>query len=164
MSLASASAAPRAATALPPAIYLLSLCSFAFGLSEFIAAGMLSGMARDLHASVAAAGGAIAAYALGAAIGAPMLTAMLARRPTRQVLVATMAVLAVGSLGMAQAPALGALLGVRFVVGISLHPSRHKKSQPAGWLFVFDRRPSLPSTHAHHFLVTTRTISRHLFE
>ena len=119
MSLASTSAAPRAATALPPAIYLLSLCSFAFGLSEFIAAGMLSGMARDLHASVAAAGGAIAAYALGAAIGAPVLTAMLARRPTRQVLVATMAVLAVGSLGMAQAPALGALLGVRFVVGLA---------------------------------------------
>ena len=72
----------RAAASLPPAIYLLSLCSFAFGLSEFIAAGLLTPMARDLHASVAAAGGAIAAYALGAAIGAPILTAMLARRPT----------------------------------------------------------------------------------
>ena len=110
-------AAPPAA--LPPAIYLLSLCSFAFGLSEFIAAGLLSGMARDLHASVAAAGGAIAAYALGAAIGAPILTAMLSRWPERQVLVATMAVLAGGSVAMAVAPALGALLGVRFVVGLA---------------------------------------------
>ena len=110
-------AAPPAA--LPPAIYLLSLCSFAFGLSEFIAAGLLSGMARDLHASVAAAGGAIAAYALGAAIGAPILTAMLSRWPERQVLVVTMAVLAGGSLAMAVAPALGALLGVRFVVGLA---------------------------------------------
>lgn len=105
--------------ALPPSIYLLSLCSCAFGLSEFIAAGLLSGMARDLHASVSAAGGAIAAYALGAAIGAPVLTAMLARRPARQVLVATMAVLAAGSVAMAQAPVLGALLGVRFVVGLA---------------------------------------------
>ena len=105
--------------ALPPSIYWLSLCSFAFGLSEFIAAGLLSPMARDLQASVAAAGGAIAAYALGAAIGAPVLTAMLAHRPTRQVLVATMAVLAAGSVAMAQAPALGALLGVRFVVGLA---------------------------------------------
>ncbi|WFR81555.1 MFS transporter [Janthinobacterium rivuli] len=104
---------------LPFSIYLLSLCSFAFGLSEFIAAGLLSPMARDLHASVAAAGGAIAAYALGAAIGAPILTAMLARRPTRQVLVATMLVLAVGSVAMAAAPALGALLGVRFTVGLA---------------------------------------------
>ncbi|WP_426072412.1 MFS transporter [Janthinobacterium sp. DSP2-3-3] len=119
MSLASTSAVPRAATALPPAIYLLSLCSFAFGLCEFIAAGLLSPMARDLHASVAAAGGAIAAYALGAAIGAPVLTAMLARRPTRQVLLATMAVLAAGSVAMAAAPALGALLGVRFIVGLA---------------------------------------------
>ena len=74
--------------ALPPSIYWLSLCSFAFGLCEFIAAGLLTPMARDLHASVAAAGGAIAAYALGAAIGAPVLTAMLARRPVRQILVA----------------------------------------------------------------------------
>ncbi|SDO09976.1 Predicted arabinose efflux permease, MFS family [Janthinobacterium sp. OK676] len=109
----------RAAAPLPPAIYLLSLCSFAFGLCEFIAAGLLSPMARDLHASVAAAGGAIAAYALGAAIGAPILTAMLARRPTRQVLVATMLVLAAGSVAMAAAPALGALLGVRFAVGLA---------------------------------------------
>lgn len=109
----------RSAAALPPAIYLLSLCSFAFGLSEFIAAGLLSSMARELQASVAATGGAIAAYALGAAIGAPILTAMLASRPKRQVLVATMAVLALGSLAMAAAPGLGPLLAVRFVVGLA---------------------------------------------
>jgi len=109
----------RSATALPPAIYLLSLCSFAFGLSEFIAAGLLSSMARELQASVAVTGGAIAAYALGAAIGAPILTAMLARRPERQVLATTMAVLALGSLAMAAAPGLGPLLAVRFVVGLA---------------------------------------------
>lgn len=124
MSPVSTSAAARAAAPLPPAtlppsIYLLSLCSFAFGLSEFIAAGLLSSMARELHASVAATGGAIAAYALGAAIGAPVLTAMLARRPTRQVLVATMLVLALGSVAMAAAPGLPALLGVRFAVGLA---------------------------------------------
>ena len=118
MSIVSTRAAASPA-ALPPAIYLLSLCSFAFGLSEFIAAGLLSGMARDLHASVAAAGGAIAAYALGAAIGAPLLTAALSRWPERQLLVATLAVLAAGSVAMATAPALGALLGVRFVVGLA---------------------------------------------
>ena len=104
---------------MPIAIYLLSLCSFAFGLSEFIAAGLLSGMARELHASVAATGGAIAAYALGAAIGAPILTAMLARCPDRLVLAATMLVLAVGSLGMAGAPGLTSLLLLRFLVGLA---------------------------------------------
>lgn len=124
MSPVSTQAVARAAVPLPPAtlppsIYLLSLCSFAFGLSEFIAAGLLSSMARELHASVAATGGAIAAYALGAAIGAPVLTAMLARRPTRQVLVATMLVLALGSMAMAAAPGLPALLAVRFVVGLA---------------------------------------------
>jgi predicted MFS family arabinose efflux permease len=104
---------------MPIAIYLLSLCSFAFGLSEFIAAGLLSGMARELHASVAATGGAIAAYALGAAIGAPILTALLARRSDRLVLAATMLVLAVGSVGMAGAPGLTSLLLLRFLVGLA---------------------------------------------
>lgn len=104
---------------MPIAIYLLSLCSFAFGLSEFVAAGLLSGMARELHASVAATGGAIAAYALGAAIGAPILTALLARRSDRLVLAATMLALAVGSLGMAGAPGLTSLLLLRFLVGLA---------------------------------------------
>ena len=104
---------------MPIAIYLLSLCSFAFGLSEFVAAGLLSGMARELHASVAATGGAIAAYALGAAIGAPILTALLACRSDRRVLAATMLVLAVGSVGMAAAPGLSSLLLLRFVVGLA---------------------------------------------
>ena len=104
---------------MPIAIYLLSLCSFAFGLSEFVAAGLLSGMARELHASVAATGGAIAAYALGAAIGAPILTALLACRSDRRVLAATMLVLAVGSVGMAAAPGLTSLLLLRFLVGLA---------------------------------------------
>ncbi len=104
---------------MPIAIYLLSLCSFAFGLSEFVAAGLLSGMARELHASVAATGGAIAAYALGAAIGAPILTALLACRSDRLVLAATMLALAVGSVGMAAAPGLTSLLVLRFLVGLA---------------------------------------------
>lgn len=104
---------------MPIAIYLLSLCSFAFGLSEFVAAGLLSGMARELHASVAATGGAIAAYALGAAIGAPILTALLACRSDRLVLAATMLALAVGSVGMAAAPGLTSLLLLRFLVGLA---------------------------------------------
>ena len=104
---------------MPIAIYLLSLSSFAFGLSEFVAAGLLSGMARELHASVAATGGAIAAYALGAAIGAPILTALLACRSDRLVLAATMLALAVGSVGMAAAPGLTSLLLLRFLVGLA---------------------------------------------
>ena len=104
---------------MPIAIYLLSLCSFAFGLSEYVAAGLLSGMASELHASVAATGGAIAAYALGAAIGAPILTALLACRSDRRVLAATMLVLAVGSVGMAAAPGLTSLLLLRFLVGLA---------------------------------------------
>ena len=62
---------------MPVAVYVFSLCTFAFGLSEFVVAGLVSAMADDLHARVEAVGTAIAAYAFGAAIGAPFLTCLL---------------------------------------------------------------------------------------
>ena len=35
---------------MPVAVYVFSLCTFAFGLSEFVVAGLVSAMADDLHA------------------------------------------------------------------------------------------------------------------
>ena len=71
---------------MPAAIYVFSLCAFAFGLSEFVVAGLVTSIADDLHAPIATVGTAIAAYALGAAIGAPLITALLAHWRDRQIL------------------------------------------------------------------------------
>jgi len=103
---------------MPAAIYVFSLCAFAFGLSEFIVAGLLTAIADDLDAPISLVGTAIAAYALGAAIGAPFITARVAHWRDRQILLLATAMLAVGSLLMSASPTLVVLLAIRFVVGL----------------------------------------------
>ncbi|ADP16729.1 major facilitator superfamily protein 30 [Achromobacter xylosoxidans A8] len=104
---------------MPVAVYVFSVCTFAFGLSEFVAAGLISAMAASLGASIEAAGASIAVYALGAAIGAPLVTALLAPWTDRRILALAMAVLAAGSVLMSLSPTLPVLLGVRFLVGLA---------------------------------------------
>ncbi|WP_369968534.1 MFS transporter [Stenotrophomonas rhizophila] len=103
---------------MPPAIYVFSLCAFAFGLSEFVVAGLLTAIADDLDVPISLVGTAIAAYALGAAIGAPFITALVAHWRDRHILLLATALLGVGSLLMSASPNLMALLAVRFVVGL----------------------------------------------
>ena len=103
---------------MPAAIYVFSLCAFAFGLSEFVVAGLVTTIADDLHAPIATVGTAIAAYALGAAIGAPLITALVAHWRDRQILLLATALLALGSLLMSASPNLLTLLAIRFVVGL----------------------------------------------
>jgi len=104
---------------MPTVIYVFSLCTFTFGLSEFVVAGLVSAMAEDLGTSTTAVGSAIAAYALGAAIGAPLLTALLLNWRDRTSLSLTLAVLAVGSLAFAWAEQLWTVNLVRFVIGLA---------------------------------------------
>ncbi|MFJ4347746.1 MFS transporter [Pseudomonas sp. NPDC089401] len=103
---------------MPIVIYVFSLCTFTFGLSEFVVAGLVSAMAVDLGSSTTAVGSAIAAYALGAAIGAPLLTALLLGWRERNVLALTLAVLALGSLAFAWVEQLWAVNLIRLVIGL----------------------------------------------
>ena len=103
---------------MPAAIYVFSLCAFAFGLSEFVVAGLLTAIADDLDAPISLVGTAIAAYALGAAIGAPFITALVAHWRDRHILLLATALLGVGSLLMSASPNLMVLLAVRFVFGL----------------------------------------------
>ncbi|HDS1733695.1 MFS transporter [Pseudomonas sp. BP8] len=104
---------------MPIVIYVFSLCTFTFGLSEFIVAGLVSAMADDLGSSLTSVGSAIAAYALGAAIGAPILTALLVSWRDRSVLLLTLAVLSLGSLLLASLDQLLLVHLLRFVIGLA---------------------------------------------
>ncbi|MDR6711023.1 putative MFS family arabinose efflux permease [Pseudomonas hunanensis] len=104
---------------MPIVIYVFSLCTFTFGLSEFIVAGLVSAMADDLGSSLTSVGSAIAAYALGAAIGAPILTALLVSWRDRSVLLLTLAVLGLGSLLLASLDQLLLVHLLRFVIGLA---------------------------------------------
>ncbi len=104
---------------MPAVIYIFSLCTFTFGLSEFVVAGLVSAISMDLHESISQVGSAIAAYALGAAIGAPIITALLANWRDKTVLLLTLGVLAAGSVAISLAPDVLTLRGVRFIIGLA---------------------------------------------
>ncbi|WP_226475983.1 MFS transporter [Pseudomonas sp. MWU16-30323] len=104
---------------MPAVIYIFSLCTFTFGLSEFVVAGLVSAISADLHEPISQVGSAIAAYALGAAIGAPFITALLANWRDKTVLLLTLGVLAAGGVAISLAPDVLTLHGVRFIVGLA---------------------------------------------
>ncbi|WDY55580.1 MFS transporter [Pseudomonas sp. PSKL.D1] len=103
---------------MPIVIYVFSLCTFTFGLSEFVVAGLVSAMAEDLGTSAAVAGSAVAAYALGAAIGAPLLTAWLLGQRERTSLALALVVLATGSFAFACAEQWVSMNLIRLGIGL----------------------------------------------
>jgi DHA1 family inner membrane transport protein len=76
----------------------LGVGGFAIGTGEFVIMGLLPEVARDLHVTIPEAGHVISAYALGVVIGAPTLAVLAAHWPRRALLIALMALFAVGNL------------------------------------------------------------------
>jgi DHA1 family inner membrane transport protein len=96
----------------------LALGGFAIGTTEFASMSLLPYFAASLGVDAPTAGHAISAYALGVVIGAPVIAVLAARLPRRVILVALMAVFAVGNLLSALAPSFGWMLAFRFFSGL----------------------------------------------
>ena len=108
----------RANRAFGPAVAALGVGGFAIGTGEFVIMGLLPEVARDLQVTIPEAGHVISAYALGVVVGAPMLAVLAAHWPRRALLVALMALFAVGNLASALAPGYLSLNLLRFVAGL----------------------------------------------
>ncbi|MBT0772677.1 MFS transporter [Kineosporia sp. J2-2] len=100
------------------ALVTLAICSFGLGTGEYVALGLLPGIAHDLHVSVPEAGHLISAYAAGVVIGAPLLTAISIRLPRKGLLIGLVVMLAAGNLLSAVMPEFTSLLVVRFLSGL----------------------------------------------
>ena len=100
---------------MPIAIYALALAAFAIGSAEFIISGILPPLATDLDVSIPTAGMLVTAYAIGVAIGGPVLNVATARFAQKTVLVSVMLLFAVAQLLCAMAPDYGLLLVARLV-------------------------------------------------
>ena len=111
-------ASTRAAARPGVALAALALGGFAIGTTEFVAMGLLPEIARGVSVSLPAAGEIVSAYALGVVVGAPVLATLAARFPRRTVLIAFMALYAVGNALSALAPSFGLLALSRFVAGL----------------------------------------------
>ena len=95
----------------------LLLGTFVTGSAELLTAGLLTQISSGLGVSVPAAGALFSAYALGLALGGPLLTAATIRLDRRPVLVGSMALFAIMVLAPAALPHFGWFVATRLVAG-----------------------------------------------
>jgi DHA1 family inner membrane transport protein len=104
---------------MPLALWALTLSAFAIGTTEFVIVGLIPTIAQDLGVSLPSAGLLVSLYAVGVAIGAPVLTALTGRWPRKAVLLSLMALFVVGNLFAWQAPSYESLIIARILTGLA---------------------------------------------
>ncbi|WP_170225839.1 MFS transporter [Pseudonocardia cypriaca] len=101
------------------AVAPLGIGAFAIGTDLFVVAGVLPDLAADLGVTVGTAGLTVTVFALAYATGAPVLGALLAARPMRQVLIGSLVLFALCNVVSALAPGLAVLLGARVLAALT---------------------------------------------
>lgn len=91
----------------------LAVAAFGIGTTEFVILGLLPEMAQDLSVSIPAAGMLVSAYALGVAVGGPILAVATTRMPRKVTLAWLMVLFILGNLGCALAPSYNWLMVAR---------------------------------------------------
>ncbi|WP_405473053.1 MFS transporter [Streptomyces canus] len=98
-------------------VSVLAFGAFATGMDAYVMAGLLDGIGRELEVSTSQAGQCVTVFTVCYAVSAPMLSAVLARLPTRTVLVAALLVFTLANAGSALAGTYPFLLACRAVAG-----------------------------------------------
>lgn len=121
---------------MPLPLFALFLAAFAFGTTEFVIAGILPDVAVGLGVSIPFAGYLVSGYALGIAVGGPLLTMATRSVSRRTILIALTIAFCLGQIACALAPSFatmlifriataiahGAYFGIAMVVAVSLVP------------------------------------------
>ncbi|MFI0353084.1 MFS transporter [Actinomadura sp. 9N407] len=98
----------------------LFLGMFVLGSGELLVVGLLNLIAADLQVSISAAGVLVTAYALGLAIGGPILTALTIKLDKRTILIGTVSLVVLCTLVPVLTSSFGLFVAVRAVIG-ALH-------------------------------------------
>ncbi|MBV8626304.1 MAG: MFS transporter [Paraburkholderia sp.] len=127
---------------MPIPLLALAISAFAIGTTEFVIMGLLPQVAQDLSVSIPSAGLLVSGYALGVAVGAPLLAVVTSKMPRKLALQLLMAVFIVGNVLCAVAGnysmlmvarvvtsfAHGSFFGIGAVVAASLVPQEKRAS------------------------------------
>ncbi|AJH74016.1 sugar (and other) transporter family protein [Bacillus cereus ATCC 4342] len=127
------------------ALISLMISTFAIGTTEFIIMGILPDVAKDLNVSISSTGLLVTGYAIGVAIGAPLLTALTGKMQRKKLLLMLMLLFVIGNTLCAVAPtyefllvsrvlaafAHGTFFGVGSVVASKLVPPEKQSSAVA---------------------------------
>jgi MFS transporter, DHA1 family, inner membrane transport protein len=104
---------------MPIPLLALAISAFAIGTTEFVIMGLLPDVANDLAVSLPSAGLLVSGYALGVAVGAPLLAVITSRMPRKLALQLLMGVFIVGNVLCAIAPGYGVLMVARVVTSFA---------------------------------------------
>ncbi|CAM2914606.1 MFS transporter [Paenibacillus sediminis] len=103
----------------PVSILSLTVGAFAIGMTEFVIMGLLPNVANDLHVSIPTAGQLITMYALGVAIGAPIMTILTNRIPQKMLLCLLMGLFILGNGISVFAPNYTVLMIARMITALT---------------------------------------------
>lgn len=118
-STAAVAAVPAKSTKLPAALWALTISAFGIGTTEFVIVGLLPTVAKDLGTSIASAGLLVSLYALGVAIGAPILTALTGHINRKKLLLGIMILFIIGNGLASVAPSFITLVLARILTGFA---------------------------------------------
>ncbi|MQA39341.1 MFS transporter [Rugamonas aquatica] len=104
---------------MPIALLALTISAFAIGTTEFVIVGLLPTIAADLGVNLPSAGLLVSLYALGVAVGAPVLTALSGKVPRKTLLVSLMVLFTLGNLLAWKAPGYESLVVARILTGLA---------------------------------------------
>jgi len=102
-----------------PALYALTLGAFAIGLTEFIIMGLLPEVAESMQVSIPMAGFLVTGYALGVALGAPIITIATYKMKRKELLLFLMILFIAGNALAALAPNYSILMLSRIIAALT---------------------------------------------
>ncbi len=104
---------------LPAALWALTISAFGIGTTEFVIVGLLPAVAVDLGTSISSAGLLVSLYAVGVAIGAPVLTALTSKIARKKLLIGIMLLFIIGNALATIAPTFTLLILARVLTGFA---------------------------------------------
>jgi len=104
---------------LPAALWAMTISAFAIGTTEFVIVGLLPTVSKDLNTSIASTGLLVSLYALGVAIGAPILTALTGKINRKKMLLYVMLLFVLGNGLASVAPSFITLIIARILTGFA---------------------------------------------
>ncbi|MBD5769988.1 MFS transporter [Marinomonas sp. SM2066] len=104
---------------MPLALWALTLSAFAIGTTEFVIVGLIPTIANDLSVNLPSAGLLVSLYALGVAVGAPVLTALTRTLNRKWLLIGLMSLFILGNMLAWAAPGYNSLIVARILTGLA---------------------------------------------
>jgi len=104
---------------MPLALLALTIGAFAIGMTEFVIVGLIPTIAANLSVDIPSAGLLVTFYALGVALGGPVLTALTGTVHRKTLLASLMALFTIANLLAWCAPGYGSLIAARVLSGLA---------------------------------------------